>query len=303
MLRDIRRLVAPELDAFAERVDVRSRSLRVTCYRGRNTASDYALLARGAPLFQRRRRPSVTVVLEGSGRIEEGGRRAWLGSGSVALTHERHGATEAYAGRVTTCLLVGWDPEVLDAEIAGTFRVDRVAERDRVRLLDAARALSGPRASDAALDVVAVLRSLGLPFARLSRDDIAREVSLRDEVLQAAIGARLSRLVEHPAVEDVAASLRRDPRSVRRDVRSMSDRYALPWKDWRSALHAARFLGALQLLAAPGATTEIVARLTGFRAPTALCHAFAKAGLPSPGVFARAARRDVLDAWTAFASA
>jgi hypothetical protein len=63
-------------------------------------------------------------------------------------------------------------------------------------------------------------------------------------------------------------------------------------------LHHTRVLQALRLLAAPGATTETVARLTGFRAPTALCHTFAAGGLPSPGVLARAATRDVLDRWT-----
>jgi transcriptional regulator GlxA family with amidase domain len=70
---------------------------------------------------------------------------------------------------------------------------------------------------------------------------------------------------------------------------------------WRGALHHMRLAHALRLISAPGATTELVARHTGFRSPTALCHAFAKGGLPSPGVLARAARKDALESWTAFA--
>jgi len=86
-------------------------------------------------------------------------------------------------------------------------------------------------------------------------------------------------------------------RTVHRRIERIAERYVLPWSHWRSALHHTRIVQAIRWLGAPGATTELVARLTGFRSPTALCHAFAAAGLPSPGTLARAARRGPLEAW------
>ena len=148
------------------------------------------------------------------------------------------------------------------------------------------------------------------------------DVAFPIEAISRVTGRQVWALGEHlwwkvPVVRRIAASVgvvdgRRDvatrllsddqlvvvlPGGLREAVKPRELRYALLWGHWRSALHQARVLSALRLLSAPGATTERVAKLAGFRSPSALCHTFAVAGLPSPGALAREARRDPLVTW------
>jgi hypothetical protein len=297
VLRDVLRLDAPELDAHHVQLDVRTATLRVGLQRGKNVASDYALLQRASPFLHRLSRPALTILLEGDGRFEEGARRAWLRPGDVALSDQARGGTEAYAGATCRWLVLDWDPTTMGAKLDGDFRVERLSARDRARLDRAAVALEGPDPATAVAAIVDVLRGWGLPFER-PRADVGALPDPDDHRLLSVVGDQLSHLRAHPALDDVTERLGWNLRRVNRRVISLADDYHLPWGRWRDALHHTRVLQALRLLAAPGATTETVARLTGFRAPTALCHTFAAGGLPSPGVLARAATRDVLDRWT-----
>jgi AraC-like DNA-binding protein len=303
VLVDVRRYAAPELDALHEAVDVRVPFLRVSFYRSHNVAVDYALLQQASPFLHRLRRPQLAILLAGSGRFEEGGRRAWLRGGQVVAADESKGSTEAYAGADCACLCLSWDPAVLGAPIAGGFAVETLSGRDRSRLQGAAVRLGDARPADAMTEVLSILRSLGVPFAKLEAADLAAHSADADSsTLHAAVATTLSRLEQRPALEDLAATLGWNHRFVHRRLSTLAEAYSLPWRHWREALHQARLLHAMRLLSAPGATTELVARLTGFRAPAALCHAFAKASLPSPGTLARVARKDVLDAWSQFAA-
>ncbi len=53
--------------------------------------------------------------------------------------------------------------------------------------------------------------------------------------------------------------------------------------DWRSERDFYRGLIATMFLSHPDATTTMVSRMLGYRSSEALCHAFRRAGLPSPG--------------------
>ncbi|HEX3344245.1 MAG TPA: hypothetical protein VHS09_06715, partial [Polyangiaceae bacterium] len=148
------------------------------------------------------------------------------------------------------------------------------------------------------------LRTLGFPLRRIEHGELHERLDARAELarrVHAACSTALASLPMRPAMVDVVSALETHPRQIHRLVAAVAERYRLPWAHWRATLHHLRLAHALRLLSAPGATTEHVARRTGFRSPTALCHAFAKGGLPSPGVLARSARRGALEAWTAFA--
>lgn len=303
MLRDVRLFDAPELDAHHEQIEVRTPSLRVGVQRGRNVVSDYALVQRASPFLHHLQRAEITILLEGSGRFDEAGRHLHLVAGSIAVSDQARGGTEAYGGPACRWLTIEWDPALLGVA-PGPVVVDRMPDRDRARFAQLADVLSAggdPRTLAGAMaDVLSLLRTFGVGFARVSAADLAHATAAEEQRLHSAVNAHLSQLRAFPAIDDVIDDIGWNARRVHRHVQSMARRYRLPWETWREALHYTRLLQAVRLLAAPGATTELVAKLTGFRAPTALCHAFADGGLPSPGVLARAARRDVLDVWSSF---
>jgi AraC-like DNA-binding protein len=301
MLVDARRYAAPELDAVHETIDVRVPWLRVSYYRGRNVATDYGLLETATPFVHRLHHPQLTLLLEGTGRFEEADARAWVEGGTLIASDAANASTEAYAGEGCAWLCVTWDPTVLGAKVSGRFTLAPLGKAEIARLRATAADLGAGASARAMSGIVSILRAFGVPFAPLSARDIAREGTNADyRALQATAARTLADLRRYPDVEDVASALGWNQRLVARRMRAMANRYSLPWAHWREALHQTRVLQALRLLSAPGATTELVARLTGFRTPTSLCHTFAKAGLPSPGALARAAKSDALCAWSEF---
>jgi transcriptional regulator GlxA family with amidase domain len=168
--------------------------------------------------------------------------------------------------------------------------------------MGAARALEEERPERAVIAIVDTLRSWGMSFARPSEHDLRELVDPVDDALQHHLSRALSNLAQFPDSNELTSMVGLHPRAFTRRLSALARDYHMPWSHFRSALHHTRIVQALRLLASAKATTESVARLTGFRAPTALCHAFAKAGLPSPGVLGQAARKQAIDAWTAFAA-
>jgi hypothetical protein len=297
VLLDARRMAAPKLGASYDLVDLRTPHLRVMRMSSQRVVTDYTLLDRALPYAHRKVRPSLLVVLEGRARFEERGRRAFLAPGDVVRSDGKLGGTEAHGGDASLCLAFEWSPDVHGAAFDRPFVVERLAIRDRSRLARAARDLDGDDPTCAAIEIIDVLRAAGMPFDR--PDAVAlREGDRRFQPLVAFMSRRLSALHEHPALVDVQDDLGWDARRVRRAIHRMARSYGYSWTHWREGLHQARLLHALRLLAVPGATTEIVGRLTGFRAPSALCHAFADAGLPSPGRFASAGGDEALERWS-----
>jgi AraC-like DNA-binding protein len=279
----------------------------VTTHRGRNVTSDCALVERVSPFIGRiggDGRAAVTFVLRGRGRLDEGERRGWVDDRSFVASHLGRFGTEAFGGVHTDVLALEWDPKVLGAPHGGAFVVERLASADRARLRDVVAGLRGPDPTSAVLRVFDFLISLGFPLRRPEAGELRGKPDPREELamrVHAACSVALSSLPTRPAIEDIVSAFGTNPRQVHRLLGIVAERYRLPWAHWRGALHHMRLAHALRLLSAPGATTELVARCTGFRSPTALCHALAKGGLPSPGALARAAAKDALESWTAFA--
>lgn len=304
MIRDTRSLSAPELGAFHRAVDLRTPSMRLQVSEGRNVTSDFALVEKAAPFIARlapRPRGELSLVLRGRGRFEEGCHRRFLEVGDAAVSQVVRGGTEAHSGEASRVLIVEWEAAA-GGPSPEAFTVERFGSRDVARLDEAASALRAEHSAAAVREIFDVLRSFGFAFESSAVRDLEGPEEPRDRAVREAWNGRLSSLDAHPAIEDVAAAVGSSVRQVNRVMGIVARRFALPWSHWRGALHHQRLVNALRLISAPGATTELVARITGFRSPSALCHSLAKGGLPSPGALAREARRDVLDAWTAFAA-
>lgn len=280
-------------------MEARAPGLRIGWLRGENVATDYGLLNRATPFAMPHVRSALTVILEGTGRFEERTRRAFLETGSMSVSDQRNAGTEAFVGTVSSYFVFEWDPTELGAAAPNTFATTRLSWLDVARLRQLVPKLEGPAPARTILAIMDLLRATGLPLARVDEGYLTERAPEDDQVLSSTMAKYLSRLEAFPAIEEVSAELGWSTRHVSRRIAELARRHSLPWKSWRASLHQARILAALRL-ASVGATTELIARKTGFRSPTALCHAFSKAGLPSPGVLARMARTDVLDRWCDF---
>lgn len=295
---------APQLEVFHLDAEVRTPHLRIAVRAGRNVTTDYALLGRSVPFAHRCDRPQISVLFDGSGRLDEHGARTWMRPGEICLNDGGgvRGGSMAYSGETLCQLLIEWDPNVFGVSHDRPLATSTLSSVDRERLrLAGERAVNERTSAEGIRELFSVLRSLGLPFADVP---VASESSAGLRRLNDAIWRNVSALDRHPSIDDVAAEIDWNTRRVHRGIAALTEQYAIPWSDWRSALHIFRLLTATRLLCAPKATTEVVARLTGFRSPASLCHAFAKAGIPSPGALTRAARArdrafggEVLDAW------
>lgn len=288
----------PELGARHRSMEARAPGLRIAWLRGENVATDYGLLHRATP-FQPMHRAALTVVLEGDARVEEGASRWFLTEGALNFSDQSAGATEAFAGPVSSYLVLEWDPAVLGVAKPSELTTTRLDLRTLERLRAWAAALEGPEPGRATLEIMAIFRAIGVPLLRLDHDHLVDRTSAADRALSTAFARHLARLEAHPSIEDVSAEVGQSARHVHRRIAALAAQYSFPWQHWRASLHQARMLAALRMVSV-GATTELVARKTGFRSPTALCHAFAKAGLPSPGALARSAKLGVLDRWGDF---
>jgi hypothetical protein len=129
-----------------------------------------------------------------------------------------------------------------------------------------------------------LLHELGLIDRHPEPGDLASVVATDVVRAGAATDRVLSELSANPMSVDIEASLDRSPAQTRR----LLQRYALPrqceeFMNWRHQRNLWRiYIGAF-LMTSPRAETAAVARLLGYRSAAAFCHAFANAGLPSPG--------------------
>jgi hypothetical protein len=302
VLVDWRRSHFSELDASYEVFDVRTPSLRVLHTQSRGLVTDFGLQNRAVPFLHRMAaRSSLTVVLDGRGRFDEGKEHAFLSEGNVVISDSREHGTEGYTGDVLT---LEWDPELHAGAHRGRFAVERIASRDLARLHELAAALRSPARSCAVVEIFAVLRATGVSLDPVEKEHLLTEAPSRKlQQLQDAMSERIAALHESPTIEELAERMGWDQRHVNRQMAALRDKYRLPWPHWRERLHGARVLRATQLLSHPRASIELVARLAGFRAVTALYHAFANCDLPAPGRLAERARSDALGNWSELLSA
>lgn len=237
------------------------------------------------------RRARLKVVLAGRLEATVGGRAFDLRAGDVLLLPcladvlTRGGDDEVLeidwddgspiALRSVTSIEHGTlDGEALEAAASlarATSSPDAVAAVGRV-LPHAARALAGA----------------GLPLDPRGAEDALRSavVDEDDQRLFRAIDATLESLAEGPAVVEIEARLGWSRRTVSRRARELHARYGIHGiggESWRAVRDFYRVLVGTIFASHPDVTTRALAAVLGYASPDALCHAFANAGVPSPG--------------------
>lgn len=236
-------------------------------------------------------RSRLTLMLEGRLTSFAGERAHELARGDyIACARLGSVRSRSSAG---VMLEIDWDPGGVGGELApelvlGTLppgaleRTEALSEALTRRPLDAAVAR-------AALES---LRAQGLPFEPDALEAELAAGSAEDQRVMAALDAVLCRLDQSPDTQDFVTALGCTRRTLTRRLRRLAERHRMYERaeDWRSERDFYRGLVAMMLLSHPDATTQSVARMLGYRSPQALCHAFRRARLPSPGRVRRALR-------------
>jgi len=97
-----------------------------------------------------------------------------------------------------------------------------------------------------------------------------------------ALEGTLFPLAARPMAIDLERSLGIGARQIQRLSAEYFERYYVTAVGWRQFVHGMRLEVGVFLASNPGSTTEALAGALGFASPTALCHAFHDARLPSP---------------------
>ncbi len=222
-------------------------------------------------------RPVATLVLEGRARLRAFGQERWLEPGSVALlpskddVEMRQEAHPRYAA-----IVVEWEPGVLFGERPTTFSVDARVAQPPASFVDRFRR-GDTRCVDELCSIFGVAPH-GWPDESADRE--------RFTSVSGALDRALSLLDAQPMSVDLEHALGLSARQVNRVVSEFHARYGFNAGTWRDARNRRRLLVGAALFSQPRATLIEVARAVGYRSETALCRAFANAGLPSPGSIA-----------------
>lgn len=296
MLVSIRHVDVPELGARLGRHLFRSPYVVCKIVRFQGVLADDRVISPSGIPTSLPGWPMVTVVLDGEGLVR-GGRRGDSASvrDLVCTPPGLEYQARACDPSGTKALLVQWDPAVLGPAPAAAGR-SRLHARDFDRLRAAAReaveaGYDGRRAAHAVSHLCGVLRAVGLIDAHPSADDLTTRPNASLERAGRAVDVLLSKPVAAPSIVDLQSSLGRSAAQTHRIVAAYAEALRSQGATgWREILHAWRIYMGMSLMTAERATTERVARVLGYRSPVAFCHAFANAGLPSPGTLRDAMR-------------
>ena len=130
------------------------------------------------------------------------------------------------------------------------------------------------------------LRALGLPLEPETWEEPLLAEDPSDQAWSSAIDAALSDLAGGPASADLERRVAKSRSTVFRRSREFHGKFGLTGlsgPEWRSVRDFYRLLVGTIVMGHPDAGTREVAGLLGYRSAEAFCHAFANAGLPSPG--------------------
>ncbi|CAN5916901.1 hypothetical protein BH11MYX4_BH11MYX4_69660 [soil metagenome] len=256
-------------------------------------------------------RARLKIVLVGRLEATVGGRTFELRAGDFLVMP-----------RIAECLTCGGDDETLEldwdpeAPIAGAAVTTLEHGTLRPRALKAAKSIARALHDDVdpsscgvldalSRDLPAALRVLasdGLPLDPAGAEhelppraphELRRGASRGDQRLFDAIDATLANLDDGPAVVGLEEKLGWSRRTVSRRTSELHQRYGLSGIDgesWRTVRDFYRLLVGTILASNPDVTTRGLAVILGYASPDALCHAFANAGLPSPGAIRKLPR-------------
>jgi hypothetical protein len=224
-------------------------------------------------------RPQAEVTLEGKLRNTENGEVRWVPPGSFALG----GALSSLYARVerdSLILSVDWALGSLGARIPRGLPTGNLSPGAHRALIEHANAITRGDLSVVA-PLLDVLRAEGVPLDPVRAEDLHLEIDEEDRAVIAALTAAMCNLAASPMSVDLERTLGRSRRHVVDSVRRVTQRFGLNGSDWRSLRDRFRLNAAAVLCTHELARTETVARAVGYGSGRALCHALARAGLPT----------------------
>jgi AraC-like DNA-binding protein len=279
-----------ELDAELSTHEILHTGFRVRATYGKGVITEEALWHAGAATVEwsgEGGRNAVVIMLRGDVRARLGGKEAWAHTGELVSTTPLGASETREQGGEYVQLMIEWEPGVLGTRSTPALSTTRLGATALSRLNQLATHLRTPSLTPASTAEqlaasLGALRAEGAPFDAWSAGDLLEPAAVADSELAQALGMALSSIDSNPQMLDLETALHLSPRQVSRRVGAFTGRYGLNGSNWRSLRDRWRLNVASSVMNHPHATTGAVATAFGYGSPEALCHSFAKAGLPSP---------------------
>jgi AraC-like DNA-binding protein len=232
-------------------------------------------------------RAVATLVVEGRARLRAFGREHGLAPGTIALLPSKNDVEmRQEASPRYVAIVVEWEPGTLFGARPDAFSVAQAHSLETARII-AERLRTGD---------LSCLEMLGPLFAGAGLVSCSFESETGESARLASVSAALDRALSlldaQPMSVDLERALGLSARQVNRVVSDFNARYGFNAGTWRDARNRRRLLVGAALFSQESATLDEVARAVGYRSETALCRAFANAGLPSPGSIAQLVASD-----------
>jgi len=283
MIRSSRRIEAMRLGAALSNHALVHSRLRLHAVKNARVVSEDELLLRAFPRAGAVGRPVVTLLLAGRGRVRAHGREAWLEGGDVLGMDHKGSVSMRQEGEAYSALAFEWDADFLgprpkafqQARLTGTAKDEASAVWEAI-----VRGEGRPEALVARH--LRVLAELGFPVRSASEAELAEAVPEATQKMSRGLDFALSNLEGQPMTADLEKVLGLGARQVNRLVQSFNAHYGFNATGWRDTRNRRRLMMGATLMTAKGATVSYVARVVGYRSPTAFARALADAGMPPP---------------------
>jgi AraC-like DNA-binding protein len=232
-------------------------------------------------------RARLSVVLDGRFGVWSGGASRELGRGDalfVAPVSDAPGCN--LGGEFDAALEVEWRGSTPRAA-ATAFRLPEAVFAEAAALAEALRRCRADASPALAVRAQAFLRRIRALGIAVPAEAPAGTPESEDQRVMSATDDILSRLDQRPQSTDLESRLRCSRWTVTRLFHHVHAEYAMCGiggaTDWRSVRDYHRLRIARMLMTHRRSSTGSVARYVGYGSAEAMCHAFANAGLPSPG--------------------
>jgi AraC-like DNA-binding protein len=273
----------PNVGRCAEVVDLWHTRFRARVARSSDLVYDDAIVGR-IPVSPQRRR--IVVILDGRAYVHAGAGSSELGPAEFRVAPQEAVSSMRNEGRPYRFLAFDWHEDFIVAGGPGGDGKLGTADVERLRALADTMADSWNEPEVLASTVERawnVLVAAGAVKDRLEARELREPVPRGLSALSRALCDVGGRMQAGPTIVDVESRLGMSRRHVARLFQDMASRYGVDGASWRQTIDLWRLRSAVALLTHPDARTAQVARAVGYASPEALCHAFARAGLPSPG--------------------
>jgi AraC-like DNA-binding protein len=283
MIRSARRIEAMRLGAALSNHALVHSRLRLHAVKNARVVSEDDLLLRA---FQRAGavgRPVVTLLLAGRGRVRAHGEEAWLEAGEAVGMDHKGAVSMRQEGEVYAALAFEWDVDFLGPR-PQAFQRARLAGAAKDEATSVWEALvRGESRPEALVERhLHLLSTLGFPVRSAGAGELAEPVPEATQKLARGLDFALSNLEGQPMTADLEKVLGLGARQVNRLVQAFNARYGFNAAGWRDTRNRRRLMMGATLMTAKGATVGYVARVVGYRSPTAFARALADAGMPPP---------------------